>query len=211
MARKTKEEALETRNAILDAAVRAFVVKGAANTSLADIAQEANVTRGAIYWHFANKADLINTLWDQVLLLYEPLAQASESRDEPDPLGKMQELYVSFFNGLADDPRQQQLFRILFEGDDRNKDAAAVRERHAMIRQERFLGIQTVLRNAMIREQLPADFNVRVGAVAVFSFIHGIISNWVMTPDLLDIKQDGPLLVEAMIRMLCCGMPSLQV
>jgi TetR/AcrR family transcriptional regulator, acrAB operon repressor len=209
MARKTKEEALETRNAILDAAVRVFAVKGAANASLADIAQEANVTRGAIYWHFANKADLINTLWDQVLLLYEPLAQASESRDELDPLGKMKELYVSFFCGLVDDPRQQQLFRILFD-DDRNKDAVAVRQRHAVIRQERFMGIQTALHNAVTREQLPADFNVRVGAVAVFSYIHGIISNWVMTPELFDIKQDGPLLIDAMIQMLRCGILSRQ-
>jgi TetR/AcrR family acrAB operon transcriptional repressor len=209
MARKTKEEALETRNAILDAAVRVFAVKGAANASLADIAQEANVTRGAIYWHFANKADLINTLWDQVLLLYAPLAQASESLDEPDPLGKMKELYVSFFSGLVDDPRQQQLFRILFD-DDRNKDAVAVRQRHAIIRQERFMGIQTVLRNAVIRKQLPADFNVRVGAVAVFSFIHGVISNWVITPDMFDVKQDGHLLIDAMIRMLRCNIPSRQ-
>ena len=54
MARKTKEEALETRNAILDATVRVFAAKGAANVSLADIAREAGVTRGAIYWHFAN-------------------------------------------------------------------------------------------------------------------------------------------------------------
>lgn len=210
MARKTKEEALETRNTILDAAVRVFAVKGAANASLADIAKEANVTRGAIYWHFANKADLINTLWDQVLLLYAPLTQASESRDEPDPLGKMKELYISFFKGLVDDPRQRQLFRILFDGDDRNQDAAAVRQRHAAIRQERFLGIQTVLRNAVIREQLPTDFDVRLGAVAVLSYIHGIISSWLTNPDLFDIKLDGHMLVEAMIQMLRGGIPSRQ-
>lgn len=58
--------------------------------------REAGVTRGAIYWHFANKADLINTLWEQVQSFYAPLTQASERIDEPDPLGKLQELYCSF-------------------------------------------------------------------------------------------------------------------
>ena len=205
MARKTREEAQETRNAILDAAVRVFAVKGVAHTSLSDIAQEAGVTRGAIYWHFANKADLLNTLWDQVLLLYAPLAQASESRDEPDPLGKTKALYVAFFSGLVEDSRQQQLFRILFDESDRSKDTEAIRLRHVAIRQQRFQSIQTVLRNAIDRGQLPLDFNVRVGAIAVLSFIHGLVANWITTPDLFDIKQEGPLLIEGLLRMLRAG------
>jgi len=205
MARKTKEEAQETRNAILDAAVRVFAVTGVAHASLSDIAQEAGVTRGAIYWHFTNKADLLNTLWDQVLLLYAPLAQASESRDEPDPLGKMKALYLSFFSGLVEDSHQQQLFRILFDNSDRSKETEAIRLRHITIRQQRFQGIQTVLHNAIARGQLPPDFNVRVGAIAVLSFIHGLVVNWITTPDLFDIKQEAPLLVEGMLRMLRAG------
>jgi TetR/AcrR family transcriptional regulator, acrAB operon repressor len=205
MARKTKEDAQETRNAVLDAAVRVFAVKGVANTSLVDIAAEAGVTRGAIYWHFANKADLLNTLWDQVLLLYTPLTQASESRDEPDPLGKMKALYLSFFTGLVEDPRQQQLFRILFDDSDRSRDTEAVRLRHVTKRQERFLGIQVALRNARDRGQLPPDFDVRAGAIAVLSFIHGLIANWIITPDLFDIKKDAPVLIEGMLGMLRTG------
>jgi TetR/AcrR family transcriptional regulator, acrAB operon repressor len=205
MARKTKEDAQETRNAVLDAAVRVFAVKGVAKTSLADIAAEAGVTRGAIYWHFANKADLLNTLWDQVLLLYTPLAQASESLEEPDPLGKMKDLYLMFFTGLVEDPRQQQLFRILFDDSDRSKDTEAVRLRHVAKRQERFLGIQVALRNARDRGQLPSDFDVRVGAIAVLSFIHGLIANWIMTPDLFDMKKEAPMLIEGMLGMLRTG------
>jgi TetR/AcrR family acrAB operon transcriptional repressor len=54
MARKTKEEAQETRNAILDAAELVFQEHGVSHTSLAEIAAAAGVTRGAVYWHFAN-------------------------------------------------------------------------------------------------------------------------------------------------------------
>ena len=55
MVRKTKEEAQETRNAILDAAERVFQERGVSHTSLAEFATAAGVTRGAIYWDFANK------------------------------------------------------------------------------------------------------------------------------------------------------------
>lgn len=205
MARKTKEEAQETRSAILEAAVRIFAIKGVARTSLDDIAREAGVTRGAIYWHFANKTDLLNTLWDQVLLFYAPLAEASENPDEPDPLGKLKALYLSFFTGMVEDQRQQQLFRLLFDDSDRSKDTEAIRLRHAQIRRERLQGIQNTLNNAKARDQLPPEFDVRLGAISVLVYIYGLIANWIMTPDLIDIKQDIPHLIEGMVQMLRTG------
>ena len=58
MARKTKRQAQETKQQIIDAALRLFTVQGVSATSLSDIASAAGVTRGAIYWHFKNKVDL---------------------------------------------------------------------------------------------------------------------------------------------------------
>jgi len=55
MARTAKQEAQATRNAILEAAGRVLPARGIARTSLLDIAKEAGVTRGAIYWHFTDK------------------------------------------------------------------------------------------------------------------------------------------------------------
>ena len=59
MARKTKAEADLTRQAILDAAEQCFAETGVAGVSLGQIAQRARVTRGAIYWHFRGKADIV--------------------------------------------------------------------------------------------------------------------------------------------------------
>lgn len=58
MARKTKKQAQETRQQILDTALRVFSEHGVSATSLSDIATAAGVTRGAIYWHFKNKAEI---------------------------------------------------------------------------------------------------------------------------------------------------------
>jgi len=113
MARKTKEEALKTRDAILDAAVQIFSVKGVSRTTLANIAKEAGVTRGAIYWHFKNKEDLLGALWEQLLLPFEPINQAIANPNEPDPLGKFQQTHIAFFKSLKEDPRLLKLSQIL--------------------------------------------------------------------------------------------------
>ncbi len=64
--RRTKEEAEATRKAILDTALVEFAEKGYSATKLQDIAKKAGVTRGAIYWHFENKADLYLKLQDEI-------------------------------------------------------------------------------------------------------------------------------------------------
>ena len=50
--RRKKEDMLITKEQILNAALDCFFEKGYEATSLEEIATRANVTRGAIYWHF---------------------------------------------------------------------------------------------------------------------------------------------------------------
>ena len=61
--RKTKLEAEKTRQHLLDAALEVFWRKGVTSASLQEIAEEAGVTRGALYWHFANKEALFEALF----------------------------------------------------------------------------------------------------------------------------------------------------
>jgi TetR/AcrR family transcriptional regulator, acrAB operon repressor len=63
--RKTKEEAAVTRNTLLDAALVVFSKQGYESTRLEDIADEAGVTRGAIYHHFGGKVELYNALLEE--------------------------------------------------------------------------------------------------------------------------------------------------
>lgn len=65
MARRTKEEAEQTRQAVLDAALNIFYEKGFCRTTFDEIAKRINLTKGAVYWHFRNKADLLSELMRQ--------------------------------------------------------------------------------------------------------------------------------------------------
>lgn len=60
--KKTKEEAEATRQAILQSALNTFCEKGYSKTTFDEIAKRINLTKGAVYWHFRNKPDVIAAL-----------------------------------------------------------------------------------------------------------------------------------------------------
>ena len=62
MARRTKEEAEQTRKDILQASLNMFCEKGYTRTTLDDIAKSIHLTKGAIYWYFRNKPDILRAL-----------------------------------------------------------------------------------------------------------------------------------------------------
>ena len=62
MVRKTKEEAENTRREIMKAALDVFYQKGYSRTTFEDIAARINLTKGAVYWHFKNKPELLMEL-----------------------------------------------------------------------------------------------------------------------------------------------------
>jgi AcrR family transcriptional regulator len=71
MARTTGSHADGTRARVLDAARELFVERGYAGTSVRDIAEHLGMTKGALYYHFSSKEDLLYAL-------VEPLLEALE-------------------------------------------------------------------------------------------------------------------------------------
>ncbi|MDA3923980.1 MAG: TetR/AcrR family transcriptional regulator [Kiritimatiellae bacterium] len=59
MARKTKEDAAKTRRKILKAALDLFSKKGYDKTTFEDIAARIKLSKGAVYWHFSSKPELL--------------------------------------------------------------------------------------------------------------------------------------------------------
>lgn len=60
------ERAAATRRRLLDAARHLFTEKGFAATSTEELVRAAGVTRGALYHHFRDKADLFAAVFEEV-------------------------------------------------------------------------------------------------------------------------------------------------
>lgn len=56
------EKSEETRHAIIESAVQIISEKGYSKTALEDIVKNIGMTRGAFYWHFKNKQDLLKSI-----------------------------------------------------------------------------------------------------------------------------------------------------
>jgi len=89
--RRTKEEAEATRRQLMDVALKVFSTRGYAAARLSDIAAEAGVTRGAVYWHFKSKKGLLFAILTEMA---NPFVQtATEVLDSGlEPAHKIREL-----------------------------------------------------------------------------------------------------------------------
>ena len=202
MVRRTKEEALETRNSILDAAERVFFEKGVSRTSLADIAQAAGVTRGAIYWHFSHKSDLFTEMFDRVLLPLDELKAASLDPNEPDPLGRLMEICIVCVRDTANDPRRRRVFDILFLKCELVEEMGPVMVRYQTNMREALTKIEGGLRNAISKGQLPADLDTKLAAAMVHAFVGGSLRDMLFLPDATDFAALGERMVEGIFDAL---------
>ena len=202
MVRRTKEEAQETRTRILDAAEQVFSEKGVSRTSLADIAQTAGVTRGAIYWHFANKGELFTEMFDRVLLPLDELKAASVDPNEADPLGRLIDICTVCLRDTANDPHRRRVFDILFHKCEFVEEMGPVMARYQNTMRESLTSIQAGMRNAISKGQLPADMNVPVAASMVHAFISGSLKDMLFVPEVLDFGRHARQMVESMIDAL---------
>ncbi len=110
--RRTKEATEATRRKIISAARRVFARSGVTRTTLEHVAAAAGVTRGAIYWHYANKKALFDAMREQVSIpLIDRRDYALLARDDSDPLTAVQRFLV----GLIAEVDRDSVTRLTFE------------------------------------------------------------------------------------------------
>ncbi|WP_066901999.1 TetR/AcrR family transcriptional regulator [Mycolicibacterium houstonense] len=70
---------METRERLVDAAVRLFTRHGFAGTSLQMIADELGFTKAAIYYHFRTREQLLTAVLDPVLAQMQQIVDEAEN------------------------------------------------------------------------------------------------------------------------------------
>ncbi len=161
MARKTKEDAAITREQLLDAAETVFRQRGVARSSLAEVAAAAGVTRGAVYWHFRDKADLCSAMCERAMLPLETLLSDAAAAEHDDPLGMLRDLALGALMRLAQDPRSQAVFEVLLHESERTAEMAPMTARRQRERRHCLAHVEDLLQQAVGKGQLPKDTDTR--------------------------------------------------
>jgi len=196
MVRRTKEEAQETRNRILDTAEEVFREQGVTRTSLADIADAAGVTRGAIYWHFRNKGDLFAAMLDRVALPMEEMIRQAADVSTADPLSSLRGCCVQVLRQTAEDVRCRRVFEILTRKCEYVDELHGLSQRILQCRTQGLEMMQQALRNAVRRGQLPPRINAARAALGLHAYVDGLIYDWLLDPGSFDLGREAEALVD---------------
>ncbi len=200
VARRTKEEALETRSRLLDAAETVFHEKGVAHASLEDIAAAAKVTRGAIYWHFKDKAELFDAMMQRVVLPAEAMLERAEGCCKLNAFELLRRATLDVLLRTARDARTQRVFDIAYHKCEYVGDAAGVRQRHAASQGECLKTIESGFRACVKEGLLPASVDPRGAAIGCMSLVSGLIANWVLAPRSFSLELHAEALVDTYFR-----------
>ncbi|HWU66090.1 MAG TPA: TetR family transcriptional regulator [Methylophilus sp.] len=169
MARKTKEDAQKTRDQILDAAEHVFYRKGFTLTTMADIAEAAQLSRGAVYGHYKGKLEVATAMAERVIQAASPFQQQpalsallnlktyclQEIRSYIDP-SSIQRVLFFLYVGIDDSPELLQL-RFAWE-------------------KKRIAQIDSLLRQAIAQKELSTEMDFDLISLYCQSIIEGVFS-----------------------------------
>lgn len=202
MVRRTKTEAQETRNRLLDAAERLFQAKGVSSTTLADIATAAGATRGAVYHHFRDKADLFNAMMARVTMPLEAsLAEVGQMAPaQDDPLHALRESMTRALRQTATDERTRRVFEVATHKVEYTDEMQAVRERHLRVRNECMAMTRAALREAVRRQGVTLPVPLATAALGLHVMVDGLIQNWLLDPGAFDLVKNGRQTMDAYLQ-----------
>ena len=214
MARRTKEEAQETRQHLLDAAEHLFQAQGVSRTSLQDIAARAGATRGAVYWHFKDKADLFNAMMERVTLpledYFSPEGSAAENDDGPDihALDRTRNGILHALTQIVNDAQTRRVLEVATQKVEYVEEHKTIRLRHLAVRNSFLERAEQRLDAAARQSGLTLPIPPAMAARGLHALVDGLIQNWLLDPQAFDLPQAGQHTVDVYLGGLGFHHPS---
>ena len=190
--RRTKEDAARTRDAIVTAALACFERHGISQSTIEQIAAEAGVTKGAIYWHFSNKQEIFHALRQQVSL---PLLDRADMTllhaDEVPALDRVARFLDSTLTLLEEDRRTREALGVMHfkceyveglaeELDDGRRNSRRLAQ-----------ALEAAYSEAQRDGSLRANLTPRVAAIETLGFLTGLTRMWLLDRGRCGIRRDA--------------------
>lgn len=190
--RRTKEEALETRESILDAAERVFSERGVSRSTLEEVARTAAVTRGAVYWHFHNKSDLFNAVVERVRM---PMESAFyRVLETADTLDDLERLCATALVELHKDERLRRVYTVLLLKCEYTEDMAGLIERERSAKEEATRSLTRFFSRLQKAGRIITTKEPRVLALALYAYMLGLHTDYLRSPELYRMPADAETL-----------------
>jgi TetR/AcrR family transcriptional regulator, acrAB operon repressor len=196
--KRTKEEAALTRASVLKAALSVFSSKGYDVATLDDVATSAKVTRGAIYWHFKSKADLYNTLIEDVSARGNMVVQNAVAEGGT-LLDILRRIFISQCALMEDDREARAVMDLVLFKTGLNPELKAGRRKQIDEGNALIAGIAGAMRMGIEQGILRNDIDPADMARAFLAFENGAIQMWLASPKSFSLKASAGSFADILI------------
>lgn len=185
--KRTKEEAALTRARLLKTALAVFSAKGYAAATLDDIATEAKVTRGAIYWHFKSKADLYNTLVEEfsargAAVVQEAIAEGGTL------IEILRRVFLRQCALIEEDKQARAVMELALFKTGLDPELKAGRQKQVEAGSVLLKGVTEAMREGVAQGLLRNDKDPADLARAFLAFENGVMQLWLVSPKSFSLK-----------------------
>ena len=202
MVRKTKEDAELTRQRIINAAREVFLARGVSRTTMEHIATQANVTRGAVYWHFSNKAELFQAMRELVLLpLIDRMDDTLLVEGADDPLTRIENFLCGTIQILEESIETRQTYEIMMIKCEYVDEFAGVLQQILANCSGITEKIRLVYERAKLKGQLSASLDPAQFAIDTQLFFSGLLHMWVKDADGKQFRRQANELIKSHMRL----------
>lgn len=195
MARKTKAEAALTREKIIQSARAVFNRRGVSTTSLEEVASEAEVTRGAVYWHFKNKADLFRAVRSQTGRLLQ-----LDHKSHGDALFKLENGLLAALHRLETDSEARKTFEVMLWHCEFVGEFASVRSELMSSGRDFLREITELYQEALNEKILSAHLDPQITALETYFFFTGLLKIWLAENRQAQVHQRAAEVIQAHIK-----------
>ncbi|PHK95572.1 TetR family transcriptional regulator [Pseudoroseomonas rhizosphaerae] len=177
MARRTKQEADETREALLDAAEQVFLDRGVARASLDEVARVAGCTRGAVHWHFRDKLGLFLALDERLVLLQDEVKDRL-CIEEDGSLQSMACAITAAMKDFEENPRRRRLLTIMLQRCEYVAEMAPALQRRRQADTEIRETLRRRFQEVAERGDLSPAWPPERAALFLYALISGLLHEW---------------------------------
>ena len=197
MARKTKEESEKTYHALLDAAQSLFVKQGVAKTTLSNIAKEAGMTRGAVYWHFENKEELILALWEvRAGKSSREMWEALEHLSDETPVADFRAVIQNGIKQILQDPALSNAIRIIMHSVEITEEESKLRDFLHAKNEEHFASMKIGLDHLQKKGLITVDVSTETLTSGLLAYMYGLVQSHLEPQKHINLERDATILLD---------------
>ena len=185
-----------------DAAEHVFYQYGVARTTLEQIARAAKVTRGAVYWHFRDKIEVLDAMISRVFLPQEDILERLAASGSNQPLDDLRQACCDALRAMGKDRRRNRVVSIMIHRCEYVAEMAPIMKRRSACKNRMLERSLKMMEQAEKLGHLSPRWTPQLAALSVQAMMTGLIVSALEGRKAFNFKTSAPACVEALFKSL---------